>query len=354
MAEVLGLGVTHYPPLSGVDDNLTRVFRRALADPGLPTELSDPANWPAAARAEWSDDEGREAGRSHRAALVAEFAKARKELDEFNPDVVLIWGDDQYENFREDIVPPYSVLAYDDIDVQPWAHTQESNVMGARNFWNEPKDHTIRVRGHREAAKYFATSLIEQDIDVSYAYKPLHHPGFAHAFLNTLLYLDYDRTGFDYPVVAFPINCYGRRVISYQGNISALGDVRELDPPSPSPARVMQVGAAVARAARESPYRVALVASSSWSHSFLVESTHHLFPDTAADERLYRALVEGDLDTWRSTGLDEAERAGQQELLNWWALLGAMGELGREKPSWSSFVGSNLFVSDKVFAAYKP
>ena len=31
MAEILGLGVTHYPPLSGLDDNLTAVFRNALA-----------------------------------------------------------------------------------------------------------------------------------------------------------------------------------------------------------------------------------------------------------------------------------------------------------------------------------
>ena len=38
-----------------------------------------------------------------------------------------------------------------------------------------------------------------------------------HAFLNTLLYLDYDRQGFPYPVVPFSINCYGRRVISQYG-----------------------------------------------------------------------------------------------------------------------------------------
>ncbi|MFF9105170.1 extradiol ring-cleavage dioxygenase [Streptomyces rubrogriseus] len=354
MAEVLGLGVTHYPPLSGTNGNLTRVFQRALADPQLPAELRDPANWPAPARAEWADDEGMEAGRRHRQALVAQFARARQTLDEFNPDVVVIWGDDQYENFREDIVPPYSVFAYDDLTVRPWAHSAESNVMGDQNVWNEPKDHEIVVKGHREAAKQFTSALLEQDIDVSYAYKPLHHPGFPHAFLNTILYLDYDRRGFDYPVVAFPINCYGRRVISYQGNISALGDIRELDPPSPSPSRVMQVGAAVARAAAESPWRVALIASSSWSHSFLVESTHHLFPDTAADHRLYEALAHGDLDVWRSTTLAQAEASGQQELLNWWALLGAMGELGRTTPTWSEFVGSHLFVSDKVFAAYQP
>jgi hypothetical protein len=185
-----------------------------------------------------------------------------------------------------------------------------------------------------------------------YAYRPLHHPGFAHAFLNSVLYLDYDRKGFDYPVVAFPINCYGRKVISYKGNISPLGLERELDPPSPTPVRIMDVGAAVARICAASPYRVALVASSSWSHSFLVDSTFRLFPDSKADERMYEALVKGDYSVWEKTSLADAENSGQQELLNWWALAGAMRELGRT-PDWTTFAASNIFVSNKVFAVYQ-
>jgi hypothetical protein len=41
------------------------------------------------------------------------FRKAREALDAFNPDLVLIWGDDQYENFREDGVPSFCVFAVD-------------------------------------------------------------------------------------------------------------------------------------------------------------------------------------------------------------------------------------------------
>jgi hypothetical protein len=113
----------------------------------------------------------------------------------------------------------------------------------------------------------------------------------------------------------------------------------------------MDVGAAVARICADSPYRVALVASSSWSHSFLVDSTFRLFPDSAADERMYAALVAGDHAVWEHTTLEDAEKAGQQELLNWWALVGAMRELG-VAPSWTGFAASNIFVSNKVFAVY--
>ena len=66
-------------------------------------------------------------------------------------------------------------------------------------MWGEGADTVFRYQGHREAGKYLARRLLEQGVDMAYAYQPLHHPGLAHAFLNTLLYLDYDRVGFPYP-----------------------------------------------------------------------------------------------------------------------------------------------------------
>ena len=62
------------------------------------------------------------------------------------------------------------------------------------------------------------SGLINQGIDMSYAYKPLHEKGgLGHAIINTLLYLDYDRKGFNYPVVPFLVNCYGSKVIRNRG-----------------------------------------------------------------------------------------------------------------------------------------
>jgi hypothetical protein len=306
-------------------------------------------------REEWGEDEGRAAAAVHRAGLIRGFEQARAAIDDFQPDVVVIWGDDQYENFREDVIPPYAVLAYDDLEVRPWAHAADSSDMKGRpNVWGETGDTAFTVRGRRDIGKHLVTGLLERGMDAAYAYKQLHHPGLPHAFLNAILYLDYHRTGFDYPVVPFPINCYGRRVISYQGFMSQLDDVRELDPPSPQPARLMDVGAAVAQIFAESPWRVALVASSSWSHAFLCDKTYRLRPDTESDRRLYDALASGDLDAWRKTSLDQIEEAGHQELLNWFPLLGAMQALGRTVPTWSEFVETGVFNSNKVFATYQP
>ena len=54
--------------------------------------------------------------------MIEGFRRTRRVLDEFQPDFCLIWGDDQYENYRDDCVPAFSILAYDEVEVQPWLH----------------------------------------------------------------------------------------------------------------------------------------------------------------------------------------------------------------------------------------
>ena len=350
MGEILGLGMTHYPPLTGHDRDMANILRTVMRDPGLPARYRDPAGWPDAMRREYAADGGTAAAAGHRESLLRHFRHARKLLDDFRPDVVVIWGDDQHENFTEDVIPPFCVLAYDHVEARHRARD------AAHNVWGESADTVFRIPGHREAGKFLARRLLEQDVDVSYAYKPLHHEGLAHAFLNTIMYLDYDRVGFPYPVVAFQVNCYGRRVIAQRGGRGRLdhplGDA-ELDPPSPSPRRCMEVGAATSRAMRESPWRTALVASSSWSHAFLTDKNHQLYPDIESDRRLYEALRRGDYETWRGTPLAAIEASGQQEMLNWYALAGAMEELGR-KADECEFIESWIFNSNKCFAVFKP
>jgi hypothetical protein len=346
MGDLLLLGMTHYPPLAATDADMAGLLRGILKDPGIPAEVKDPATWSPAMQAEWADDEARSSAVAHRAELLAGFAKLRGELEAFQPDAILVWGDDQYENFREDIIPPYALLAFDDVETKPWAHFPWPNV------WGEAKDHTHKVTGRADIARWLATQLLEDEFDVAYAYRPLHHSGLAHAFMNTQLYLDYDRVGFPWPLVCMPINCYGRRVIAARGFCKPFGEPMELDPPSPTPRRLMAVGGAVARHLAESPWRIAIVASSSWSHAFLTDKTWRLHPDTASDRALYDALASGDFERWEQTTTADIEDAGQQEVLNWFCLAGAARELGLGAPSWSTFVDTWCFNSNKVFATW--
>jgi len=348
MGEILGLGMTHYPPLIGTDANMANILRAILKDPGLPERFRDPASWPAPMRKEYGADGGTASAAGHRAQLLQGFRHARKLLEDFKPDVIVMWGDDQHENFVDDVIPPFCVLAYDRIEAR---HRERD---AATNVWGEDANTVFKIPGHRQAGKYLASKLLEQGVDMAYAYKPLHHAGLAHAFLNTVLYLDYDRRGFPWPVVAFQVNCYGRRVIAQRGFRSSLEHPLsddQLDPPSPSPKRCMEVGAATARAMRESPWRVALIASSSWSHAFLTDKNHQLYPDIPADRKLYEALSVGDYETWRKTPLSAIEDSGQQEMLNWYMLAGAMEELGR-KPDTCEFIETWSFNSNKCFAVF--
>jgi hypothetical protein len=346
MGDLLLLGMTHYPPLAATDDDMAALLRGILRDPGIPAPAKEPAAWSPAMQDEWGTDEARGSAAGHRALLRAGFAQQRAELEAFAPDALLVWGDDQYENFNEDVIPPYALLAYDDVATRPWEHFQWTNV------WGEPADQTHEVKGRPDIARWLAERLLDDEFDVAYAYRPLHHAGLAHAFMNTQLYLDYDRTGFPWPMVCMPINCYGRRVIAARGFYKPFGQSLDLDPPSPTPRRLMALGGAVARHLAASPWRVAVVASSSWSHAFLTDKTWRLYPDTPADRELYDALAAGDFARWEKTTTADIEDAGQQEVLNWFCLMGAARELGLGAPRWSTFVETWCFNSNKVFAAW--
>lgn len=350
MAEILGVGLTHSPSLISPDeDGNTSLARTLRNNDRIPAAFKDPGSWPEAMQREWSDDRGLASAKAQRKRLVEGFRRLRAEIDVFKPDFLLIWGDDQYENFKEDIIPPFCVLAYEEMECRPFTNRDGS---ARRNVWDEPADKVFRYRGHQTAARELVSSLINQGFDLAYAYKPLHESGgLGHAFLNTLLYLDYDRTGMDYPVVPFQVNCYGSRVLRNRGGSTEYEQIP--DPPGPSPKRCMELGAATARAIMDSPHRVALIASSSWSHAFLTEKHHWLWPDINSDRQRFEELKAGDYAAWRTISTAQIEDAGQQEMLNWMCLAGAMEELDR-KPEIIDYIETYVSNSSKCIAVLKP
>lgn len=354
MAEVIGLGMTHYPLLLGKDGTMANLLRSVLKDPNIPAAKKDPTNWSKQAQDEWSTDGGTAAAGKHRALLRADLDKCRVALDEFNPDVVLVWGDDQYENFREEVIPSFCILAYDDTTVDPFGVLEKLRIP---NAWDLPDGQTFTMKGSQPFAKALASAVINDGIDVAYSYEQRPGINFPHAFANTQIFLDYDNVGreFPYPIVPLAVNCYGEHVIARRGGIARFSDIQageNLDPPGPTPYRCFQFGQAVARAVQVTEKRVALVASASWSHAFLNDKDWHLRPATEADQELYDALVRADYDTWKKVTTAEVIEAGQHEMLNWFCLLGAMSELGMQL-QWSDLVTTEIFNSNKAFAIYK-
>jgi hypothetical protein len=341
MGEVLGMGMSHGPHPRMSDQQMAVMLRRALTQPNVPPALKNPTSWPEPMRVEWGEDEGVAAAPKHRAQLVEGFRLLRKTLDAFKPDVVLIWGDDQYENFKEDVVPTFCVFIEDEFgwNTQPPAATPQGMQFSPQPDW------LPGVKGHRKIAKELAISLLGQKIDIAYAYKQLHHD-FSHAFKNTVLYLDWEKQGFPYPIIPFHVNCYGSRLARYRRT-------EELDPPGPTPERCFEVGAAVARFFQQSPYRAALIGSSSWSHASLTAKHHFLWPDVEADKARHAELARGDYAAWKRIPLAQIEDSGQHEMSNWMCLAGAMDAL-RRKPTSTQFNESWIFNSSKPMAIFAP
>lgn len=350
MGEILGLGLTHYPGLIFPDTQMAVFLERTLGSDKVPAELKDPARWPEPMRREWGADRGASAAAEHRRRCVQALRAVRKELDAFAPDFVVIWGDDQYENFREEIIPPFCVMAFPEVECRPFA--RKGAFVPTENVWREPADTRFLVKGHQSGGKHLAAGLLNAGFDVPYAYANRYELGLAHAFINTVLFLDYDRQGFPYPVVPFHVNCYGSSVIRRRGGMAQPAS-DEPDPPAPSPARCFDLGAATARVLRESPWRVALLGSSSWSHAFLTEKTHLLYPDIESDRARLEELRGGRYARWRDLTLAQVVDAGQHEFLNWICLAGAMHQLGR-KAEIVDYVESYVLNSDKCFAIFRP
>jgi len=354
MAEVLGVGLTHYPLLAGADTHMANLLKSTLKDPDIPAELKDPSSWLPLAQKEWGTDDGVAAAAAHRSRLLEDLQKCRDAIDEFKPDIVMVWGDDQYENFREEVIPSFCVLAYTDTEVEPFGVL---DMLKVPNVWGLPSDTSFVMTGEPDFAKAAVTDVLSSGVDVAYSYQPREGIHFPHAFGNTQLFLDYDNVGaeFPYPIVPMAVNCYGEHVIARKGGIARFADIaagEQLDPPGPTPLRCFEFGRAVGRFAKRSDKRVALVASSSWSHAFLHDKGWHLRPDTESDQAMYEAMVAGDYEAWNARTSRQVIDAGQHEMLNWYCLLGAMSELGM-KLSWSDLVVTEIFNSNKAFAVFE-
>ena len=86
---------------------------------------------------------------------------------------------------------------------------------------------------------------------------------------------------------------------------------------------------------------------------FVATVSFSAVPVSAQMEAEKGPLTHDDYDAWKRISTDQIEDAGQQELLNWMCLAGAMQELGR-KPKILDYVESYVFNSNKCLALFTP
>src|SRR5437773_3681137 len=222
MAEVLGIGCSHGPGIIGPLERGGHYLRQHLEEDETPAHLKDPRNWPKKMQEEWGDDQGIGYARKYQEILQPAYRQARKAIDAFNPDFVLIFGDDQYEVLKEDLLLPFAIFAIDEV------------VCGG----GRAEGKTWTIKGHREAGNHIAAELIQRGFDVGCSCKLCNRDDYGHAFTSTIQYLDQEGKGFGHRVVPFSINCYGRYMRIPGPNRAPIRGrilVDDEDPPPPSP-----------------------------------------------------------------------------------------------------------------------
>lgn len=165
----------------------------------------------------------------------------RRTLEAAKPDVIILFGDDQSEQFDFNNYPALEIFAGDS-----YAGFKISGKFGlpvpnsARLPRPKTAEHWATTPGHPQVARWLITQLIEEGFDISFSLAlPRPEDGIGHAFMRPFVFLAPD---YDIPTVPFFVNCYfgpqptGRRCFD-------LGrTVRRLIPRIPGDLRVAVIG----------------------------------------------------------------------------------------------------------------
>ncbi len=346
MAELLGLGTTDQPYMRMIDPLISSPLKGALKSERIPAERKDPKNWPKPMQEQWGDDEGATGGNRARTRQIEQFRKLRAALDDFKPDFILIWSKDGRESLKDFAIPQYWIQGHKETQTKLY-----TSLGRKENFFGEDADRLVTIPGHQDGAKYLVKGLVDQGFDPTYSLEPMHQDGLAHTFKGVAVHLDWDKRQLATPIVPVSVDPFGPRQRGQDG----MSPVVATDPRPISPARAFELGRATARVLRASPYRVALVAGTGWSHANNTSwERAWVHPDMESDQRRHEEWANNKFRTWgQDFTYEELEEYGQWELLCWIMLAGAMTEIGA-KVAHSDFQEGWIFNSNWVNTAFTP
>jgi 3-O-methylgallate 3,4-dioxygenase len=204
------------------------------------------------------------------------IAKLRQKLEAFDPDILIVVGDDQHENIVDDNMPPFSIYMGEEV---------EASV--SLRYLNQPKSgNRTRYRVDAKLAEALINGLMDEGFDPAYSKRTRYEGGLGHAFARILKFLMPEPTRRIVPVM---VNTYY--------------------PPAPSAHRCVKFGAALASLVRRFPStdRAVVIGSGGLSHTKI---------DEALDHRFIQALKQNDLD-YMSTMPASVLVEGTSEIRNW-------------------------------------
>ncbi len=241
-------------------------------------------------------------------ACQANLAALGERLRQANPDVIVIIGDDQHEQFHGGNMPMFCVYHGDAVQLARRSQEKSGERIGSR-AWKAPRLQELQIAADealegprvrpadRELGEHLITSLRDDNFDVAASDELRPEAGLGHAF--AFLYQNL-LPGTEIPIVPVMVNTI-------------------FPPNQPAPGRCHALGQALRRAIDAWPKdtRVAIMASGGLSHTVIDEDIDH---------RTMDAVVNSDGAALMALPRDSLQ-LGTSEILNWIAAAGAMEDM---------------------------
>ena len=250
------------------------------------------------------------------------MATLRDKVASVAPDVLIVVGDDQHEQFLDSNMPMFSVFYGDSVSTVRQRRAERPSPIaapagGGRAAWQTASEHVVEDRnypGDPALARHLISHFIDADIDVGTSNALNPDIGVGHAF--TFLYRYITPEG-SIPVVPVSVNTFFK-------------------PNQPTPKRCYYVGEALRDAIEswDSNARVAVMASGGLSHVIIDEEIDQMTLDglQGKDETALRSLPVDRLDL------------GTSEIRNWIVLGGVVPDKKMElltyEPCYRSLAGT--------------
>ena len=285
MAElVLGIGTSHAPQLKIPPEKWHLMQEKDQKDPRY--------NYQEVlrrAKPEIRDELTEDVFKKKFTACHASISKLRDALTRTAPDVIVICGDDQHEQFWEDNMPMFSIY---------YGDTVERRERSRNTWWNADAayapdgDHSYRCDA--QLARHLIKESIASGFDIASSNKLRQEIGLGHAFT----FVTNDLLPKAIPIVPIMINAF-------------------FPPNQPLPGRCYALGKTLSAAIKswDSKSRVAIIASGGLSH-FII--------DEELDKMVLDALLKKDKDKLFNLPLARLLYLGNGEALNWIIAAGAM------------------------------
>lgn len=204
------------------------------------------------------------------------IAKLRRKLEAFDPDILIVVGDDQHENMVDDNMPPFSIYMGKEV---------EASV--SLRYLNQAKsENRTKYRVDAKLAEALIGGLMDEGFDPAYSKHTRYDGGLGHAFARVLKFLSPDAK---HRVIPVMINTYY--------------------PPAPSAQRCVKFGRALATVLGRfaSQDRVVIIGSGGLSHTKI---------DEQLDQKFIQALQRNDIDYMCAMPADILVE-GTSEIRNW-------------------------------------